>query len=113
MINFIIIATNNKVDSLSNRFDVFLENFKQFSEQVDNTNNSNTILINEDIKKLIKDSIRRNLFVNQKYPSDLTIEKYCKDLLTKTYPQNQNCRDKRLWDNIWFSLRPSVSNENK
>lgn len=66
-------------------------------------------MISEDIKKLLKDSIRRNLFVYEKYPNDLKIEKYCKDLLTKTFPDDKNYKDKQLWDNVWFKLRPFVS----
>ena len=62
---FIIIATDNKVERLSNQFGEFLESFKSLSEQLTNrTNNDNTDLVTEDLKKSLKDSIRRNLFIH-------------------------------------------------
>jgi len=106
---FIIIATDNKVECLSNQFGEFLESFKSLSEQLTNrTNNDNTDLVTEDLKKSLKDSIRRNLFIHDKYPTDLKIEKYCKESLSKTYPQNQNYIDRQLWDGVWFKLRQPV-----
>src|SRR5947208_741077 len=72
------------------------------------TNNDNTDLVTEDLKKSLKDSIRRNLFIHDKYPTDLKIEKYCKESLSKTYPQNQNYINRQLWDGVWFKLRQPV-----
>jgi hypothetical protein len=105
--SFIIIELGNKVDLLSSNLDTFLEKFKLASDA--NNYNSNT-MISEDIKKLLKDSIRRNLFIYEKYPGDFKVEKYCKELLTKTFPENQNYKEKQLWDNVWCKLRPFVSN---
>jgi len=80
-----------------------------FSHQLsNNTNNDNADLVNENLKKSLKDSIRRNLFIYDKYPSDLKIEKYCRETLNKAHPQNQHYIDRQLWDNIWFKLRQSV-----
>jgi len=111
---FIIIATDNKVECLSNQFGEFLESFKSLSEQLTNrTNNDNTDLVTEDLKKSLKDSIRRNLFIHDKYPTDLKIEKYCKESLSKTYPQNQNYIDRHLWDGVWFKLRQPVYTSGK
>jgi hypothetical protein len=96
---------DDKFDLLSTRIDTILENFKPNN----NTNSNITNLISEDIKKLLKDSMRRNLFIYEKYPNDLKIEKFCKELLVKTFPENQNYKDKLLWDNVWFQLRTFVS----
>ena len=107
MTSFIIIEIGNKVDLLSSNLDTFLENFKLANYT---NNNNSSVTISEDMKKILKDSIRRNLFVYEKYPGDFKVEKYCKELFTKTFPENQNYKEKQLWDNVWCKLRPFVSN---
>ena len=107
MTSFIIIDIGNKVDLLSSNLDTFLENFKLANYT---NNNNSSVTISEDMKKILKDSIRRNLFVYEKYPGDFKVEKYCKELFTKTFPENQNYKEKQLWDNVWCKLRPFVSN---
>nr|CAG8602923.1 15111_t:CDS:2 [Entrophospora candida] len=101
----LILEIGNKVDLLSSKLDTFSEKFKL----ADYTNNNNSsVMISEDMKKLLKDSIRRNLFVYEKYPGDFKVEKYCKELFNKTFPENQNYKEKQLWDNVWCKLRPSA-----
>ncbi|CAG8437658.1 7153_t:CDS:2 [Diversispora eburnea] len=56
-------------------------------------------------QKIIRDNIRRNLFIQDKYPNDIKTEKFCRDILMKLYPSNSTYSDRTKWDTFWCNFR--------
>ncbi|RHZ79983.1 hypothetical protein Glove_139g162 [Diversispora epigaea] len=71
------------------------------TEQIENP-------ISEDLKKIICDQIRHNLFVKDKYPNNIKTEKFCRDILIKAFSSNSTYSDRTKWDILWCNLRSHV-----
>ncbi|CAJ0745667.1 11321_t:CDS:2, partial [Entrophospora sp. SA101] len=63
----------------------------------------------ENIKRIIKDAYRRDLFVKEKYPQDVVIEKFTRQTLMNNFPDDERYSEREKWDVVWFTLRgPSL-----
>lgn len=49
------------------------------------------------------------MFVKEKYPQDVVIEKFTRQILMKNFPSDERYSEGEKWDIVWFTLRgPSL-----
>ena len=80
-------------------------------KKINNKENNNNFEFNvtEDIKKKIKDSYRREFFIFNKYAQDIDIEKFVRQMLINSFPNDTKYSERNKWENVWNKLRATVS----
>ncbi|CAJ0911829.1 3314_t:CDS:2 [Entrophospora sp. SA101] len=96
---------SNKIENMS----IVMNNLLEEMKSINRNNSSNEYQVTENIKRIIKDAYRRDLFVKEKYPQDVVIEKFTRQTLMNNFPDDERYSEREKWDVVWFTLRgPSL-----
>ncbi|CAJ0766396.1 7738_t:CDS:2 [Entrophospora sp. SA101] len=57
------------------------------------------------MRKIIKETFRRDLFIRKKYPADVDIENFVHRVLVNCFPEVRMYKDKDNWEQVWYKLR--------